>query len=221
MDNFIYLIEDTITKRAAIVDPAWDVSKIFQLAAKRNVVITDILLTHSHPDHINGMQPVLEKYDAELHLSKAEFKFWGAELSKPTLHQGGESIQLGKTKIEILHTPGHTPGSVCYQIDDQLITGDTMFVFGCGHCNLGGDPNILFDTLRQMKETLAASMTVHPGHHYSEKPTSTIAEQIAGNPFLHFNKRKDFVKFRQHVHSRIRSTPYAAVSQEQAKKMLA
>ena len=110
MENFVYLIEDTESKRAAIADPAWDVPKMLELAEKHGVTITDILLTHSHHDHINGVGTVLDKYDAELHLSQPEAEFWGAELSKPSLHYGGDIIQLGETEIEVLHTPGHTPG---------------------------------------------------------------------------------------------------------------
>lgn len=221
MNNFIYLIEDTASKRAAIVDPAWDVPKLFDLAEKQGVTITDILLTHSHHDHINGVEKVLEKFDAELHLSHAESKFWGADLAKPTLHYGGDTLQLGETEIEILHTPGHTPGSICYRIDDQLITGDTMFVFGCGRCDLnGGDPEVMFNTLRHLKETLSGSTVIHPGHNYAVTPTATMEEQIEGNPFMHFDSRDDFVEFRMHAHSRSRSTPYHAVSREQAERML-
>jgi len=221
MNNFIYLIEDTSSKRAAIVDPAWDVPRMLELAEKHGVTITDILLTHSHHDHINGVDNVLDKYDAELHLLNTEAEFWGAELGKPSLHHGGDTIQLGETEIEMLHTPGHTPGSVCYLVDDQLITGDTMFVFGCGRCDLtGGDPEIMFSTLRHLKETLPGSTVIHPGHDYAVTATVTMKEQVEGNPFMHFDKRDDFVEFRQHVHSRIRSAPYAAVSHEQAEKML-
>lgn len=221
MNNFIYLIEDTASKRAAIVDPAWDVPKLFDLAEKQGVTITDILLTHSHHDHINGVEKVLEKFDAELHLSHAESEFWGADLAKPTLHYGGDTIQLGETVIEILHTPGHTPGSICYRIDDQLITGDTMFVFGCGRCDLnGGDPEVMFNTLRYLKENLSGSTVIHPGHNYAVPPTATMEEQIKGNPFMHFDNRGDFVEFRMHAHSRSRSTPYHAVSREQAERLL-
>ncbi len=221
MNNFIYLIEDMSSKRAAIVDPAWDVPRMLKLAEKHGVTITDILLTHSHHDHINGVNNVLDKYDAELHLLNIEAEFWGAELGKPSLHHGGDTIQLGETEIEMLHTPGHTPGSVCYLVDDQLITGDTMFVFGCGRCDLtGGDPEIMFSTLRHLKETLPGSTVIHPGHDYAVTATVTMKEQVEGNPFMHFDKRDDFVEFRQHVHSSIRSTPYAAVSHEQAEKML-
>jgi glyoxylase-like metal-dependent hydrolase (beta-lactamase superfamily II) len=221
MENFVYLIEDTASKRAAIVDPAWDVPKMLELAEKHGVTITDILLTHSHHDHINGVGTVLDKYDAELHLSHPEAEFWGAELSKPSLHYGGDIIQLGETEIEVLHTPGHTPGSVCYRIGDQLVTGDTMFVFGCGRCDLtGSDPEVMFNTLKHLKETLSGSTVIHPGHNYAVTPTATMKDQIEGNPFMHFDKSNDFVEFRMHAHSRARSTPYAAVTPEQAGQML-
>ena len=221
MENFVYLIEDTASKRAAIVDPAWDVPKMLELAEKHGVTITDILLTHSHHDHINGVGTVLDKYDAELHLSHPEAEFWGAELSKPSLHYGGDIIQLGETEIEVLHTPGHTPGSVCYRIGDQLVTGDTMFVFGCGRCDLtGSDPEVMFNTLKHLKETLSGSTVIHPGHNYAVTPTATMKDQIEGNPFMHFDKSNDFVEFRMHAHSRARSTPYAAVTAEQAVAML-
>ena len=221
MEKFIYLIADISSKRAAIVDPAWDVPRMFDLAEKQGVTITDILLTHSHPDHINGVDKVLDKFDAELHLSHDEAAFWGAELGKPSLHHGGDTIQLGETEIEMLHTPGHTPGSVCYLVDDQLITGDTMFVFGCGRCDLtGGDPEVMFKTLRNMTNNLPSSTVIHPGHNYAVTPTATMEEQIEGNPFLHFDKSNDFVEFRMYAHSRARSTPYHEVNREQAERML-
>ena len=219
MDNFVYLIQDLATQRAAVVDPAWEVPQIIRLAKQHDLIITDVLLTHSHHDHVNGVNEILDKYDAELHLSHAEAQFWGRSLIKPSLHHGGDSIQLGETEIQILHTPGHTPGSVCYRLDDQLITGDTLFVFGCGRCDLnGGDPELMFDTLKRIKNDLPTSTVVHPGHNYAEQSTVTMAEQITGNPFLHFDKPEEFVQFRMHGHKR--RTPYTAVSPEQARNVL-
>jgi glyoxylase-like metal-dependent hydrolase (beta-lactamase superfamily II) len=212
MENFVYLIEDKASGRAAVVDPAWDVPAILALARQRDVRITDILLTHSHHDHINGIEDVLRAHDAQLHLLKAEARFWGSYLDVPTLHHGGDIITLGETEIEVLHTPGHTPGSACYRVADQLITGDTLFVFGCGRCDLrGGDPEQMFHTLRDMRQRLADNTIILPGHNYATKPTSTLGEQKDGNPFLHFEDLGRFVRYRMHYHDRHREEPYGPV----------
>lgn len=218
MENFIYLIHDHASNTAAIVDPAWEIDRVLDFAATKDIRITDILLTHSHHDHINGLQQTLEKTDAKVHLLKAEAKFWGADLVKPVLHHGGDKIEIGDSSIDILHTPGHTPGSACYHIADDLIAGDTLFVFGCGRCDLaGGDAEQMFQTLQKMKRTLPAATVLHPGHNYApQAPTSTMQKQCQGNPFLHFDEPADFVEYRMHIHDRIRNTPYQAVSREQA-----
>ncbi|KPK40602.1 MAG: MBL fold metallo-hydrolase [Gammaproteobacteria bacterium SG8_47] len=212
MANFIYVIEDRRTRRAAVVDPAWDVEAILEYARRHELVISDILLTHSHHDHINGIEGVLRQHDAQLHLLKAEAQFWGQHLDLPTLHHGGDHILLGDTAISVLHTPGHTPGSACYRLGEDLITGDTMFVYGCGRCDLrGGDPEAMFTTLRRLTTELPASTTIHPGHNYSVQPTNSLAGEVEGNPFLHFDDPAQFVEYRMHTHDRCRHEPYDAV----------
>ena len=97
----------------------------------------------------------------------------------------------------------------CYHIGDNLITGDTMFVFGCGRCDLrGGDPEVMYNTLRHIKSDLPENTIIHPGHNYATQPTSTLAEEIAGNPFLHFDDRDAFVNYRMHEHDKCRHSPY-------------
>lgn len=212
MENFVYLIEDRASGRAAVVDPAWDVPAVLALAEKQGVRITDILLTHSHHDHINGIEAVLQHHDAQLHLLKDEARFWGSYLDIPTLHHGGDHIALGETDIEVLHTPGHTPGSACYRLGDQLITGDTLFVFGCGRCDLrGGDPEQMFHTLNAMQHKLPTQTLILPGHNYAEKSTSTLGEQIEGNPFMHFDDLSRFTQYRMHYHDKHRNGPYGPV----------
>ncbi len=232
MENFVYLIHDHASNTAAIVDPAWEIESMLDFAREKDIQITDILLTHSHNDHVNGLQQTLKHYDARIHLLKSEEKFSKnnpehnllarANIENPTLHHGGEQLKIGESTIDILHTPGHTPGSACYQIGDDLIAGDTLFVFGCGRCDLaGGDPEEMFQTLKKMKTELPASTILHPGHNYApQSPTSTMASQCNGNPFLHFDKAEDFVKYRMHVHDKIRDMPYGAVSKEDACKAL-
>ena len=228
MENFVYLIHDHASNTAAIVDPAWEVGEMLDFARDKDIEITDILLTHSHSDHVNGLQQTLEHCDANIHLLKSEEKFWDrnanhnlltqATFDKPTLHHGGDQLKIGESVIDILHTPGHTPGSACYHIGNDLIAGDTLFVFGCGRCDLsGGDPEQMFHTLKKMKTGLAASTTLHPGHNYApQAPTSDWDTQCHGNPFLHFDKPADFVKYRMHVHDKIRDTPYGSVTKQQA-----
>ena len=212
MENFIYLIHDHATDRAAIVDPAWDVDKVIDLATRIGARITDILLTHSHHDHINGIEDVLSRYDAQLHLLRPEAEFWGQRLGLPTLHHGGDVIEVGDTPIRVLHTPGHTPGSACYHVHDELITGDTLFVFGCGRCDLrGGDPERMFHTLKDLTAELPRETKIRPGHNYAEKPTSTLQEQIEGNPFLHFTDLARFTHYRMQYHDQHRHEPYGPV----------
>ena len=223
MENFVYLLHDQESDTAAIVDPAWDVQEVLALADSKGIRITDILLTHSHHDHVNGIEKVLDHSDARVHLLSAEARFWGKTLVKPVLHHGGDSINVGQTPIEILHTPGHTPGSACYRLGSDLIAGDTLFVFGCGRCDLqGGDPEQMFSTLKRIKSELPGNTVLHPGHNYSPAhPTSTMASQCDGNPFLHFDRQDDFVEYRMHVHDRIRHTPYEAMSRKEALKSIA
>jgi len=218
MLNFVYLVEDVASRRCAVVDPAWEVERIVERAQALDLRITDILLTHSHHDHINGIEGLLNHASAEVHLLKPEYQFWQHELDKPSLHHGGDELRLGETPIRMLHTPGHTPGSACYQLGNEIITGDTLFVFGCGRCDLsGGSPEDMFETLKGMKQNLPQDMLIHPGHNYSVKQTATIGEQIDGNPFMHYDDEEAFVHYRMRVHDKTRDEPYAAVSRQQLK----
>jgi hydroxyacylglutathione hydrolase len=218
MENFVYLVEDISSRRCAVVDPAWEVDAIVSKAAGLDLNITDILLTHSHHDHINGIEGVLNHVNAEVHLLKPEYEFWKHELDKPSLHHGGDELLLGETSITMLHTPGHTPGSACYQLGNEIITGDTLFVFGCGRCDMsGGSPEDMFVTLKNMKERLPEDMLIHPGHNYSVKQTCTFSEQFEGNPFMHYEDQESFVNYRQHMHDKTRDEPYDSVSKQQLK----
>jgi glyoxylase-like metal-dependent hydrolase (beta-lactamase superfamily II) len=216
MENFIYLIEDSSSHQAAVVDPAWDVDAIIQKASELEINVTDILLTHSHHDHINGIEGLLNHTPARIHLLKPEYEFWSHALEKPELHHGGDRFSIGDTEIQVLHTPGHTPGSACYQIDNELITGDTLFVYGCGRCDLhGGDPQQMFNTLKDMKQRLDDNMVIHPGHNYSIAQTSTMQDQVNGNPFLHFDDEDSFIHYRMHVHDKTRDEPYSPLTKQQ------
>jgi len=209
MDNFVYLIKDKVTSRIAVIDPAWDVSAIEQEAARMEGVISDIYLTHSHYDHVNGVDEVLHRHDAQVHLLKEEELFWGRSGKNSRRHHGGDSFFLGDTEVNIKHTPGHTPGSACYHIGNELFTGDTMFVFGCGRCDLsGGDPEVMYKTLKKIASDFDGNTSIRPGHNYGCSACSSLDEQKEGNPFMQHDSSASFVKYRMHLHNR--QIPYSS-----------
>ena len=212
MDNFIHLIHDYKTNSAAVVDPAWDVPAIQKKAEEIGVTITDILLTHSHRDHINGVDELRAATGARLHLHEIEYEFWETKPEAPTLHKDNDKVRIGETEFTWLHTPGHTPGSSCFHFDGHLIAGDTLFVYGCGRCDMkGGDPKQMFEALKRLKH-LPASTVIHPGHDYSVTKVSTMQEEATGNPFMQWPEAESFSHYRLVEHDRTRESPYAPLT---------
>ena len=212
MLNIVYLIWDNKTKEAAIVDPAWDLTEVLNFIDKKKLTLRKILLTHSHHDHVNSIDIILKKYDIPIYINKLEADFWSKEYDNLLTTNSDEKIILGSTEISSLHTPGHTPGSCCYSFDDNLIAGDTLFVFGCGRCDLhGGSPEEMYKSLKRLKENLSKETIIMPGHNYSIKRKSTLKEEIQGNPFFNFNNLKDFTQYRMHEHDKTRIEPYAPI----------
>lgn len=209
MANIIYIITDNKSKESAIIDPAWDMSEVYKYIGENNLILKKILLTHSHHDHINAIDEILISHDLEIHINKKEKVFWKKEYDSFVINHGGDTIKLGETEIRSLHTPGHTPGSTCYHIGDDLIAGDTLFVFGCGRCDLhGGNPEEMFNTLKDIKMSLEPKTIILPGHNYSIKRESTLQEEIQGNPFMKFNNLNKFIDYRMVLHDKVRRSPY-------------
>ena len=212
MANIIYIITDNKSKESAIIDPAWDMSEVYKYIGENNLILKKILLTHSHHDHINAIDEILISYDLEIHINKKEKVFWKKEYDSFVINHGGDTIKLGETEIRSLHTPGHTPGSTCYHIGDDLIAGDTLFVFGCGRCDLhGGNPEEMFNTLKDIKMSLDPKTIILPGHNYSIKRESTLQEEIQGNPFMKFNNLNKFIDYRMVLHDKVRRSPYGPI----------
>jgi len=212
MANFIYLIEDNATKKCALVDPAWDLTNVFEYIQQRSLFLDRILLTHSHNDHVNAIDKVLTDYDIQININHDEQVFWRKKYDNFNLNYGGDLIHLGDTMIKSIHTPGHTPGSTCYSIGDDLIAGDTLFVFGCGRCDLhGGNPEEMFNTLKDIKMSLDPKTIILPGHNYSIKRESTLQEEIQGNPFMKFNNLNKFIDYRMVLHDKVRHSPYGPI----------
>lgn len=184
LQNFVYLIGCLDTGEAAVVDPAWDVPKILETAAQDEMRVTTAIITHTHFDHVNGLSDLLKAADTKVIVHKKEAAELAIERSSIQAVEGGQEIPLGNLKLSFLHTPGHTPGSQCITVADRLIAGDTLFVGGCGRCDLaGGDPEALYHSLVRLSQ-LDDRTVLHPGHHYAASSTSTLKEEKSCNPFL-------------------------------------
>ncbi len=185
MQNFSYLVGDEATKEAAIVDPGWDIDKLLNAAKKHDFNIKFILITHSHYDHVQQVKDVFDATNAVVYVHKKdsdEIKNLGVEKIK-TIDEG-DTISIGKIKAKVLHTPGHTPGSVCYLIGNKLITGDTLFVGNIGRTDLpGGNPRVMSETLRKLKK-LDENIGIWPGHDYGATKSSTIGREKEQNPHM-------------------------------------
>ncbi|MDM7997187.1 MAG: MBL fold metallo-hydrolase [Acidobacteriota bacterium] len=209
MMNYVYLIGCPETREAAVVDPAWDAGGILKIAGDADLKITHILLTHGHPDHSNVLEPLLEATHAPcyIHADEVDYMRQAARSfgmstdfldSRPDRIRritDGQEIAVGKLTIRAIHTPGHTPGSVCYLVDHCLFTGDTLFVDACGRVDMpGGDARQMWWSLNQVLRKLEDAIIVYPGHDYGGSPKSTIGEQKRSNPYMNYDSIQQFLR---------------------------
>ena len=210
MGNFGYLIVDAASGEAAVVDPAWDAGEYRRRAESAGARITQVILTHSHDDHVNALDGFGE---LPLRIGAAEADFWSGTPDGATLMHDGDTSTLGQTTLRWLLTPGHTPGSMCLLLERDLISADTLFVYGCGRCDLGGsDAHAMHASLSRLVRDVPPEVVIHPGHDYGVAPTSTMAEQLEGNPFLMFDDADAFATYRLKDHGKLRSQPFGPES---------
>jgi hydroxyacylglutathione hydrolase len=196
MQNFVYLVGDRDAKEALVVDCAWEADTIMKAAEADGMRLTGALVSHTHFDHINGLDDFLKTTDAPVYVHKHEAGFLKGMKSNLKKVDGGGAIKAGDVSITLIHTPGHTPGSQCFLVEGHLISGDTLFINACGRCDLpGGSAAAMHESLNRLGK-LDAKTVLHPGHHYGETPTSTIGDELANNPYMKFGKLDDFLKFR-------------------------
>ena len=191
MENFSYVVWDEGTNEAAVIDPAWQPGAIEEFLQKSKLALKLLLLTHAHPDHANAAFYFLEK-DKGLKLTMHAEDFFLLENAIERLNplKGDEELALGRGKIKVIHTPGHTPGSVCYETGGAVLTGDTLFVGECGRADLpGSDPKALRQSLLKLS-ALPDATVVWPGHAYNGN-TSTIGVQKEYNIYMKFAAKSE------------------------------
>ena len=207
MVNFVYLVGDRETGEAVVIDPAYDVDGLLALLAADDMRLVGALATHYHPDHvggammgysIEGVASLLDRTSVPIHV-QADEAVWvqrvtGAAETDLVEHVSGDVVQVGEIPIELIHTPGHTPGSQCFLVDNRLVAGDTLFLEGCGRTDLpGGDPGALYESLTQKLAKVPDDATLFPGHLYSMEPSASMAETRANNFVFRPRTQREFL----------------------------
>lgn len=184
MANFSYLIADTAAGKAAYVDPGWEAEKVLSKAKAEGLKIEKILLTHTHFDHIQDLGRAWELTQAPVFVHALEAG--SVEGTGIPVHAiaSEETIRVGEVEIACLHMPGHTPGMICFYAPPHLITGDMLFVDGCGRVDLpGSDPEAMFKSLCRLAQ-MPGETVIYPGHDYGPAPTDMLDRQKKTNPYL-------------------------------------
>jgi glyoxylase-like metal-dependent hydrolase (beta-lactamase superfamily II) len=213
MANLAYLVGSRSERKAFVVDPAWDVQGLIDLAARDGIEVVGALVTHYHQDHvggeifghrIEGLSRLLEIAPMPIHVNKHEaegtIKVTGVSEGDLVRHEGGDLLQLGGIGVRLIHTPGHTPGSQCFLVEErdragQLVSGDTLFLNGCGRVDLpGADPRAMYESLETLKR-LPEDTTLFPGHLYSPEGHDTMESQKRTNPYLRATDVDMFLSF--------------------------
>ncbi len=189
MVNFVYLIGDRQTGEAVVIDPAYDIQGLLDVLAADGMRLTGALATHYHPDHIGGsmmgysiagIEELLTLAPVPVHVQADEVP-WITRVTEVAdtdlvAHTSGDLVLAGEIPIELIHTPGHTPGSQCFLVDGCLVSGDTLFLEGCGRTDLpGGDPAALYDSLTHKLAKVPDDAVLFPGHLYSAEPSATMS----------------------------------------------
>lgn len=190
MQNFTYFIYDEHDKVGAIIDPSWDLEKIFELLEKQRIVAKFIINTHTHFDHVLGNDQLVEITKAAI------IQHEKSTLKNDRSVREGEIINIGQVELKVLYTPGHSEDSICLIVNnDSIITGDTLFVGNIGRVDLpGSSPDNMYDSLSRISK-LDGSLVVYPGHNYGITPTSTILNERTNNPMLNFKSKEAFLKY--------------------------
>ena len=190
-DNFSYIIADDTTREAAVVDSSYNAGKITRIIKVENLKLKYIINTHGHSDHTAGNQELRSNSSAKIVAHTL------SRINPDIKVNDGDTLNIGTIPLKIIHTPGHTPDSICLLVNNQkLLTGDTLFVGECGRTDLpGGNSKSMYNSLFHKILKLNDNIEVYPGHDYGPKPSSTIGEERRSNYTLEPRSLAEFIEF--------------------------
>ena len=191
MENYVYLIGDRDAGEAIVIDAAYAPEEIAGICESDGMQLTGAIVTHYHADHaggrlggteqISGVTDLLRHHDVPVHLHRDELSWLrertGIDSSSVIVHSTGDRVAVGAFELVLIHSPGHTEGSQCILFEGNLITGDTLFLDGCGRTDLpGGDAGELYESLNVRLAAIADTVSVFPGHAYSPLPSESMGD---------------------------------------------
>ncbi|MFH1672526.1 MAG: MBL fold metallo-hydrolase [Pseudomonadota bacterium] len=194
-----YIVGCEKTRQCVLIDPAGDEERVVSTAKDLGLEVKAIVNTHGHPDHTCGNKKIVAMTGVKILMHPLDDKYFsspagmamarqfGLEPSPPADEhiQDGDRIEIGETALKVIHTPGHTPGGVCLYGENNLFTGDTLFVGAVGRTDLpGGSLDIMLQSIKNKILTLPDKTVVWPGHDYGATPTSTVAKERKTNPYI-------------------------------------
>ncbi|NQX71853.1 polyketide synthase dehydratase domain-containing protein [Paenibacillus alba] len=197
LKNNCYIILDKRTKLSIVVDPAWEIEKIINKVNALNSKLVAILLTHSHNDHVNLTEELMKYYNLNVYMSRLEVEYYNFECNNLSTLNDMDEIIFGDTRITCLLTPGHTAGGMCFLLQDSILTGDTIFVEGCGVCHLkGGSPEQMYNSIQKIKKCIPHHVKVYPGHSYGKEPGASIDSLMKNNLYFQLTNLQQFTELR-------------------------
>ncbi len=178
-----YIIHEETSKTCAVIDPGYQASTIADKISELGLELEAILLTHGHFDHVGAVKDLAADTDCRVFLCIDDTRlppmFTAGKLYYTDTYAEGSILSLAGLYIQVLHTPGHTPGSVCLICENDLFSGDTLFAGSCGRTDIGGDWNEIQKSLLRLAK-LDADYIVYPGHGES----TTLAMEKKYNPYM-------------------------------------
>jgi glyoxylase-like metal-dependent hydrolase (beta-lactamase superfamily II) len=209
MVNFVYLIGDRESGECVVVDPSWSIADLLSIVAADDMTLVGALATHHHPDHVGGdlmgmaqvegLSELMEQQGVKVHCQRDELEWirrmTGLSAGDLLSHESGDEIRVGEIPIHCIHTPGHTPGSQCFLVENRLVAGDTLFLDGCGRTDFpGGDREEMFRSLHERLAHLPDDTILYPGHRYSAESSAPLGETRQSNYVFQVKTLDDWLR---------------------------